>query len=158
MNPCRRKPASFVQCVLLALPLFLQGCIAHSALKGEPGKDISGVREGISLEQVEAVMGKSTREWSASTGVRYRIYRYDAGAPPSKFNAFRDFMGELATLGLVSLYTAATAPEMLDKRPQEEHVMREMAVSYDSQDRVIGVFPDVDNSTVLPVDGRPLKN
>lgn len=158
MPPNRYQLAWLVKGVLLALPLFFQGCGTMYALKSEPGKDISSIKPGITREEVEASMGKSEREWTTSADVRYRIYTYDAGVPPNKSQAFSNFLAEVATLGIVDIWAySVSTPEQLSKRPQSEHVMREMAVSYNGQDQVIGVFPVVDNQTVLPADGHPLR-
>jgi hypothetical protein len=150
-----RRVAALLAVACLAGTAQLAGCAARSALRGEPGVDLAPIRPGVSRAQVEAVVGTTDREWTTPAGVHYRVYRYDAGVPPSSFHAFHVLMGELATLGLVSAYVAATDPEALDKRPAEEHVFRDLAIAYDGADTVIGVFPDVDGATVLPVDGRP---
>lgn len=148
-----RLAAPIAVACLAGLPL-LSGCIAHSALQGEPGLDLSPIRTGVTRAEVEAVVGETEREWTTSVGVRYRVYAYDAGVPPSSFNAFKGVLAELMTLGLIEVMAAAD-PEKLKNAAEFQHLIRDLAVAYDSEDRVIGVFPNVDNTTVLPADGRP---
>lgn len=131
----------------------LQGCAVHKVWKGEPGDDLSSLRPGMTLEQVEAVVGTSDREWYTSLGVRYRLYRYDAGIPPNKSDAGAILFLDVISLGMVEVIEAAT-DESFTTKPHEVH---DLAVSYDHRDVAIGIFTGVDTSTVLPEDGRNLE-
>lgn len=146
---------TLVKVVSLVSLSLIYGCAAQSALKGEPGIDITSVKPGLSRAQVEAIVQRSTdREWTTPLGVRYRIYTYSAGVPPSAFNALGNLAATIATLGLVDLYAAATTGDGNVDHMPKKYVFRELAVSYDSNDRVIGVFDGIDSKTQLPADGR----
>ncbi len=146
---------TLIKVATLVFLLLIYGCAAQSALKGEPGLDITSVKPGLSQAQVEAIVGRTTdREWTTPLGVRYRIYTYSAGVPPSVYNAIGNLAAEIATLGLMNLYAAATTGDGNVEYMDKEYVFRELAVSYDRNDRVIGVFDGIDSKTQLPADGR----
>jgi len=146
---------TLIKVATLVFLLLIYGRAAQSALKGEPGLDITSVKPGLSQAQVEAIVGRTTdREWTTPLGVRYRIYTYSAGVPPSVYNAIGNLAAEIATLGLMNLYAAATTGDGNVEYMDKEYVFRELAVSYDRNDRVIGVFDGIDSKTQLPADGR----
>lgn len=127
----------------------LQGCAVQRAWEGEPGQDLSSLKPGMTLDQVEAVVGPSDREWFTSLGVHYRLYRYDAGIPPDKSDAGAILFLDLISLGMVEVMDAVSVGTFQGRR--EVH---DLAVSYDLFDVALGIFTGVDTTTVLPEDGR----
>jgi hypothetical protein len=135
--------------IVLAAGL-LPGCTISHALKGEPGKDLSSLRPGITRAQVEQVVGQTEREWTTALGVRYRLYRYDAGKPPSGDAAGANALMDVLSVGMFELFVLGDPG--LDASKRETH---DLAVSYDKEDAVIGIFKNVGTTTQLPADGRP---
>lgn len=131
----------------------LQGCAVHKVWKGEPGDDLSSLRPGMTLDQIEAVVGTSDREWYTSMGVRYRLYRYDAGIPPDKADAGAILFLDVISLGMMEVINAASDQSFT----AEPHEFLDLAVSYDVRGVAIGIFTGVDTTTVLPEDGRNLE-
>lgn len=140
-----------IACLIVFTTACLPGCTINHALKGEPGKDLSALKPGMTRTQVEQVVGQTEREWVTSLGVRYRLYRYDAGIPPSGDSAGANALMDVLSVGLFELFVLMD-PEM-DVAKREIH---ELAVSYDKDDVVIGIFKDVRTNTTLPADGIPL--
>lgn len=138
--------------LLFAAMIFaaLHGCAVHRMWKGIPGDDLSSLRPGMTMEQIEAVVGKSDREWHTSQGVRYRLYSYDAGVPPSGADTGAMLFMDVISLGMFEVIEAA-ADQPFTTKPHEVH---DLAVSYDLRDVAIGIFTAVDTSTLLPEDGR----
>jgi hypothetical protein len=131
----------------------LGGCSVTAALETEPGVDISSIAPGATREHVEAIVGKPVKEWTALSGVHYCVYRYYGGKQPSHINASGRALLDIATLGILELVYLADAET--GKRDREEgKIFPLMAVSYDSQNIVIGAFPEFTQFTVLPPDGR----
>jgi stage V sporulation protein SpoVS len=136
--------------LLAAVVALVSACAVAKSLERTPGVDLSAVKAGATRQQVEAVAGAPLREWTTPTGVRYRIYRYDAGIEPSKGGAaFVGFM-DVITLGLWE--AMAPSDDAMDLRGPRRLAL--LAVSYDPQDTVIGVFEDVGEFAELPQDGR----
>ena len=131
----------------------LGGCSVTAALETEPGVDISSIAPGATREHVEAIVGKPVKEWTALSGVHYCVYRYYGGKQPSHINASGRALLDIATLGFLELvYLADTESAKRDR--EEGKTFPLMAVSYDSQNIVIGAFPEFTQFTVLPPDGR----
>jgi hypothetical protein len=139
---------------LMVLMLF--GCAMHEVLHTEPGVDITGIKPGMARAEVEAVVGAPRSQWTTSAGVRYSLYRYYAGKDVSASGAFVVGFFEIATLGVWELARAYN-PTALDFS-EEGKKYRFMAVSYDSEDRVVGTFSNIDEFALLPVDGHPPAN
>ena len=131
----------------------LGGCSVTAALETEPGVDISSIAPGATREHVEAVVGKPVKEWTALSGVHYCVYRYYGGKQPSHVNASGRALVDIASLGFSELLYVAD-PEARKRDKEEGKIFPLMAVSYDSQDIVIGAFPEFTQFTVLPPDGR----
>ena len=133
--------------VTLGLVL-LAGCVAPKIAEGRPGVDVSGVVPGATRTQVEDVLGTPAREWTTSLGIRYCLYRYDAGVAPNPDRAA--FMGvfDTLTLGSVSASAAIAGDDTLgpSRRPL-------LGVSYGPDDRVRGVFKGITEFSPLPEDG-----
>ena len=131
----------------------LQGCAVHKVWKGEAGEDLSSLTPGMTMDQIEAVVGTSDREWYTSLGVRYRLYRYDAGIAPDKADAGAILFLDVISLGMLEVIDAVSG-ESLMAEPREFH---DLAVSYDDRGVAIGIFTGVNTTTVLPEDGRNLE-
>jgi hypothetical protein len=104
----------------------------------------------MTLAQVEAVVGTSDREWYTPLGVRYRLYRYDAGIAPDKADAGAILFLDVISLGMIEVMEAVSEGGFT----AEPHEFQDLAVAYDTHDVAIGVFTDVGPATVLPEDGR----
>jgi len=143
-------------CLLLA-SLFQSGCVAAVAtFKGEPGKDISSVRPGISKQEAENVLGSPMREWITPQGIHYCVYSYDAGIPPSVGDAIIFAIAGIISAGLYDLYDA-TGLINTSKLKEGDRVIENIAISYDANDTVVGVFHHLGDFDVLPDDGRSEK-
>jgi hypothetical protein len=148
-----RAVSGFIICLLLISMLLPSGCMTASALRGEQGKDISSVKAGISREEAEKVLGSPIREWVTSSSIRYSIYSYDRGIPPSIGNAASFAFMEIVSLGLVDLYVATgIVPEFKGTR-----ITDQVAVAYDKDDIIVGLFDHFSDFDVLPADGRATK-
>jgi len=140
--------SGFTSCLLFLSLLLLNGCMAASLYNGKPGLDVGIVKEQMSRTEVERILGSPIREWNTPSGVVYRVYDYDAGVPPSTGDAAAIVFLDAISLGLSELIWAFTPLPEFRKRDQ-------MAVSYDGNDRVLGVFDHFGDFDVLPADGRP---
>ena len=131
--------------------LALAACTVSEALRNDPGVDLSAVRPGATRTQVEAILGPPQGEWVTNAGVRYRLYHYHGGTRPDPMEVTGIVMLEIATLGLYEVIRRMEPPPPpplgTTKRPL-------MAIAYDLDDIVIGVFDDIDRFTTLPPDGR----
>ena len=135
--------------LLLSLCAFvaLAGCAVSQVAKGRPGRDLSAIAPGVTRAKIESIVDAPKREWTTNAGVRYRMYRYDAGVAPSGSDASAIAFIDVISLGLSEAYW--DGPTLLG--PSREAWL---AVSYDAEDRAIGVFPDVTEFENLPEDGR----
>jgi hypothetical protein len=134
--------------VTLLLIVILDGCLAVSALNGKPGVNSDSVRAGISRAEVETIVGRdAVREWTTSEGITYCVYRYDDGVPPSPSDAAAHLFMDGVSWGLWELFAVF-------KPLPEFRKIQQMAVSYDTDNRVIGVFNPFGDFDVLPADGR----
>lgn len=136
----------------------LQGCTIAAALRGEPGTDIGNLKPGLTRSAAEAVLGPPRREWTTPVNIRYRIYRYDAGVPASRSDAAAMTFLNVISLGLFELYEAAGVTDL--SRPSQEdvrRVWRQIAIAYDAEDRIVGLFDDFGALDVLPDDGQPVR-
>jgi hypothetical protein len=129
----------------------IAGCAVSKAMHGEPGLDISAVKVGATRAQVEAVVGAPQREWTTREGVRYCMYRYDAGIETLGAGIGMSVFMDVATLGLWEV-NDALSPDAPDMRAPRRYAL--MAVAYDAQGIAQGVFRDVDEFAALPDDGR----
>jgi hypothetical protein len=135
--------------------LFQSGCVmAVATLKGEPGKDVSSIKPGISKQEAEEILGSPIREWITPLNIHYCVYSYDAGIPPSVADAaFFAFFG-IITAGLYDLYEATGITKMNEMRERLDRVTEKIAISYDANDTIVGVFGHFGDFDVLPDDGR----
>jgi hypothetical protein len=135
---------------LFAVGLSLQGCAVAKLAQGKPGADISMIKPGMSISEAEFHLGAHKREWTTKTGVRYRVYDYDAGVEGSAGDAVAFAFFDVCTVGMAELlYAIHPLPDM-PARWRYGHV----AVSYDASDTVLGVFDQFGDFDRLPEDGR----
>lgn len=125
----------------------LAGCAVATVAKGRPGQDISEIAPGAPRARVESIVGAPKREWTTGSGVRYRMYRYDAGVAPSTGDASAVAFMDVISLGLSEAFWDGQTLLGPSRRAW-------LAVSYDAEDRAIGVFADVTEFENLPEDGR----
>jgi hypothetical protein len=83
--------------------------------------------------------------------VDYRLYRYDAGVEPSAGGAGLVIFMDVITLGLFEVIESASDKGWNIRGEKKQPLM---AVSYDLQGIVLGVFKDVGEFAELPADGR----
>lgn len=147
----RRRALRLVPLLALAL---LSACAVQKAAQGVAGTDLTVIRAGAARSDIEALLGQPERQWATPAGITYRVYRYDVGVPGGAMNAMPLVFGEIATLGLLEVIVKAVPPEPAVVDPRR---WRRVAVAYDADGVVVGVFIDVDDFAVLPDDGRPRK-
>lgn len=151
-RPRRGRVRSLLRrALLLGSVVLVAGCAVSKALESAPGIDLSPVKAGATRQEVEAVVGEPLREWTTRTGVRYRLYRYDAGIEPSAGGAGLVVFMDVITLGLFEVIEAAS-PAGWNIRGEKKQPL--LAVSYDTQEIVIGVFKDVGELDDFPEDGQ----
>ena len=138
--------------LVLVLAILLGGCAMHKALRSEPGLDLSAVKPGAARTDVESILGPPHSQWSTGTGVRYSMYRYDAGKEPSAADAAVVGYFDIVSLGLFEVLDAWKPDAFKFSEAGRKYAF--VAVSYDSGDIAIGVFPNVDEFARLPEDGR----
>lgn len=137
-----------VLCVSLAAALSA-GCVTQRMARGIPHEDLSAIRPGATLAEVEARLGPPVRRWSTPTGVEYRVYKYDAGVPPEPAAHLLTLISVL-TFGLLE---AALATD--DQAPSKDDPNRfgNIAVSYSDTGVVLGVFVGAGDFDRLPATG-----
>ena len=142
-------------CLLLSgLIVLIAACAVSKPLERTPGVDLSAVKVGATRQQVEAVVGEPEREWATRTGVHYRLYRYDAGIDPSVGGATIELMMDIMTLGGYEALNAASPEKWTAWKAETQRKWPLLAVSFDSQEVVIGVFKNVGEFDRFPEDGR----
>lgn len=147
--------ALFSAAIILSMAS-LMGCTSAAALRGEPGMDIGTLKPGMARSEVEAVLGSPLREWTTPSNIRYRIYRYDAGVPPSQSEAATMVFINVISLGLFELYEATGVTDLSHPSKDDmRRVWRQIAISYDADERVVALFHDFSDLDVLPDNGRP---
>lgn len=151
----RALRAAAMALFLIALPQ-LHGCTTAAALRGEAGKDISAIKPGVTRSAAEELLGLPLREWTTPANIRYRVYRYDAGVPPSRSDAGAYIFLNIISAGLFELYEATGATDLSKPSADDSRrVWRQVAIAYDPGDRIVGVFDNFGDLDVLPDDGRP---
>jgi hypothetical protein len=135
--------------ILLLGIAVLPACVATKVAEGRPGADLSQIVPGATRAEVEEIVGAPVREWTTSLGIRYRLYRYDAGVAPAPGTAAMLGILDAAMLGMISAASAIEGGGSLG--PSRQPLM---AVSYGPDDRVRGVFKEITEFSPLPEDGR----
>lgn len=122
--------------LLLALPcaVLVGGCSVAKSLRAEAGTDLKPIQIAATRVHIERTLGTPARSWE-SAGVRFSVYRYDAGAPPSMAGAATFAFLDVATLGAWELFASHLKIET-------ERVVRQIAIGYDARDQVVCILPD----------------
>lgn len=148
MNLQKHRAVVWIILCLFCPVLSLTGCTVASALKGEAGIDMHSISAGISRAEVEEILGVPIRQWQSSPDTLYCLYRYDAGAPGSKSEAAAHVFMDVISLGAWELFAA------LDEIQLPLHTTEQIAISYDTRNRVTGIFDRFGDFDKLPIDGR----
>jgi hypothetical protein len=143
-------------CLLFAL-LFQSGCTVAKALKGEPGKDVSSIKSGITKQEAEEILGSPIREWITPLNIHYCVYSYDAGIPPSPGDAAAFAFLDIIGAGVLELYEAIGLTNLGKTWDRTSRVVENVAISYDANDAIVGVFDHLGDFDVLPDNGRAEK-
>lgn len=143
LRPGRILPSVAMITILAAL----SGCLVVKSVRGEKGADVHNVQPGANRTVVDMALGPPLRDWMSGTVVRYALYEYDAGIPPSYGDAIGHAILDLVLVGAWEIPWAING-----KHPGEYNRRRaRVVVSYDEQDTVLGIFDEFDE---LPPDGR----
>jgi hypothetical protein len=142
------KSVKLIVLVLIASFHIFSGCSVARLAVGKDGKDVSRIQVGTSREETESALGKQVKEWRSDTGVLYCTYEYDLGCKPAPGYAFVSLFMDVATLGIWEGFLSSKLDEVCD------HDFNRVLISYDAQDRIIGLFREFDS---LPPDGRSTK-
>lgn len=151
-----RKPSTILSILLLAhtLTCALGGCTVVTLARGDPGVDLSLIASRVDRESVELRLREPIRVSETSKGIMYAWYLYDGGVTPSAFGAFG-----FAILDLITVFMPELSAAMQNADTQGGlrvfHHYEVAAVAYDSEGRVVGVFPGAGEYSVLPEEGRP---
>jgi hypothetical protein len=131
------------------------GCSSARALRGSPGIDLSPIDPGLQRRSAEQILGPPEREWVTSADIRYCVYRYDAGVPPSRQDAAAFFFLNVISAGLFEVYEA-TGVTHLSRQSADYpgRIRRQMAIAYDRGGSIVGAFDDFSDLDPLPDDGR----
>jgi hypothetical protein len=132
-------------CLVAALVF---GCSVGRALESGPEVTIWSIKAGATREQVEERVGTPLKAWTTPTGVQYCTYHYVEHEPNLRAAAGLVVMNVL-TFGVFEVYVG----ERIDV--SHEQRIATLAVSYDQNDVVLGVFPDIGERKDLPDDGLP---
>jgi len=138
-----------------AILLLQFGCASVALLRGEQGKDISSVKVGLTRQEVENTLGTPEREWLTSEYIRYCVYRYDGGVPPSEGDAVTFAFLDIVSAGLFEFFEAVGESKL--SKPSQDSLRRvwlKVAIAYDSNNRVVGIFDHFGDLDPLPADGR----
>jgi hypothetical protein len=143
-------------CLFLAW-LFQSGCTVAKALKGEPGKDVSSIKSGITKQEAEEILGSPIREWTTPLNIRYYVYSYDAGIPPNLGDAAAFAFLDIIGAGVLELYEVIGLTGLGKTWDRTSRVVENVAISYDANDAIVGVFDHLGDFDVLPDNGRAEK-
>lgn len=141
---------TFVAVCLIISTMITAGCAVSRMLTDKPGKDVSSIRPGSERPMVQLLLGKPLREWSTTAAIHYCVYAYDGGYQASASEASAVLFIDIIGAGLPELFVALD-PETF----KPAHEIRQMAVAYDSNDKVVGVFDDFSDFNELPANGVP---
>jgi hypothetical protein len=104
---------------------------------------------GISKTEVQALLGEPSREWATHEGISYCVYKYDGGYKGSSSEASAVLFLDIISVGVTELFV------LLDPDTfKPVHEKKQIAVAYDQQSRVVGVFVDFADFEDLPASGN----
>ena len=147
MSRSNRPAMRLIGAVIMLV--LLNACAVGSALKTQKGADVSAIVPGVPRSEVEQQFGAPHREWTTVAGVHYCLYSRLGDAPADAGVAATWLGMDIVTMGIIEIVPLFTKNDAYERRHQHP-----MAVAYDSNDRVIGVFPNATEFEDLPVDGR----
>ena len=140
--------------------VMLSGCTLAHAIKGEKQTDINirPIKPGMTKYEAEAILGSPSDEWQVPSGVTYRVYTYYAGSRYDTRYVLGVAVMDISSLGL---FEAMVMPrqnaDMIQGLEQRFKLTRrdQVAISYDSNEVILGVFRDFSEFDALPGDGLP---
>lgn len=131
----------------LTLAVTLQGCVS-AQVAGTPTTNLAAVKAGMTRAQIESILGAHNAQWATAKQVIYRTYSYKRVSATGKGLV----AGDILTLGLVSLMVEDF---VASKDPNAFAESAPLTLSFDADDKVLGVFPDAGVFQRFPEDGRP---
>ncbi len=155
MNLTRNKSLCGFTLYLFSIVLLQYGCATGYVIRDEPGKDVSAIKPGISKEEAENILGAPNRQWTTSLNIRYCVYRYDAGMKLSTSDKVAVVLFDIMTLGQFSL--RQVMPPNVGATRLGPIATDKIAVAYDQNNLIVGVFDHFEDFDVLPADGRSVK-
>jgi len=150
------RAARVLACLIAAAPVGACAVVKHASV--QKGDDLSSIVPGTTRGAVEKSFGSPQREWATPVGVHYCLYRYVGDGPAAWGDASAHVFMDAASLGLWEVFIYLDGYFDPKKRKQWDPDRREpalFAVSYDQQDRVIGMFANSTELDDFPADGRP---
>ena len=140
-----RAAAALGWCLVAAL---ISGCSVGRALESGPSVQISSIKAGATREQVEQHVGTPLQAWVTRTGVQYCTYHYAEYEPNLRAAAGLVLLNVLS-FGMFEGYVGEGIHVSHEQR------IATLAVSYDQNDVVLGVFPDIGERKDFPDNGLP---
>jgi hypothetical protein len=150
------RAARVLACLIAAAPVGACAAVRHASV--QKGDDLSSIIPGTTRGAVEKSFGSPQREWVTPVGVHYCLYRYVGDGPPAWGDAATLAALDVGTLGawevgiFLQEYFDPKARKVWDPDRRGSALF---AVSYDQQDRVIGMFANSTELDDFPADGRP---
>jgi hypothetical protein len=150
------RAARVLACLIAAAPVGACAVVRYASV--QKGDDLSSIVPGTTRGAVEKSFGSPQREWVTPAGVHYCLYRYVGDGPPAWGDASAIAVMDVGTLG--GWEVAIFVLESLDSKARkvwnpDRRGSALFAVSYDQEDRVIGMFANSTELDDFPADGRP---
>jgi hypothetical protein len=141
--------------LIAAAPVGACAVARHASV--QKGDDLSSIVPGTTRGAVEKSFGSPQREWATPVGVHYCLYRYVGDGPPAWGEAALLAALDVGTLGgwEVAIFFQELDPKKKELWDADRRGSALFAVSYDQQDRVIGMFANSTELDDFPADGRP---
>ena len=150
------RAARVLACLIAAAPVCACAVVRYASV--QKGDDLSSIVPGTTRGAVEKSFGSPQREWATPVGVHYCLYRYVGDGPPAWGEAALLAALDVGTLGgwEVAIFMQETFDPNKGKLWNPDRRGSALfAVSYDQQDRVIGMFANSTELDDFPADGRP---
>lgn len=124
--------------VIVALSILLSGCVATKVMVGISEPNLAEIKPLDKRSKAEKILGKRLWHVGVADGLTFDIYQYEEDKPPRP---------SLGVLVLVMEFITFGIGELQDKQPPWLLTpVKQVAVAYDGQDRVVFV------STPWPVE------
>ena len=146
----KRNPMSIRNNLMIAALVFALTACAGAHVLNDKGKDLSAVQAGVTLGEIEDILGESPRTWTLPGGVTYRVYNYRA--EPTAKSKLHAITLDVFMLGLPSLFDPQA--KSMEKVGIVDRRAAKIAVSFDDREIVLGVFPDFHDFDELPSNGH----